>query len=80
MATATKKLHTAQARYKKNFDARVRHSLYRYAAGDTVFVRREATQIGESDHKLRSKVHTGLIKFVDNEKRFAVVRIDNSKV
>ena len=43
-------------------------------------MRREATRLGESDHKLRSKVHTGLIKFVDNEKRFAVLRIDNSKV
>ena len=78
MKSASKKLEAAQARYKKNFDSRVRHSPHRFATGDTVFVRREASKQGESEHKLRSKVSTGHIKYVDNERRFARVRLIDS--
>ena len=78
MKSASKKLEAGQARYKKNFDARVRHPPHRFATGDTVFVRREASKQGESEHKLRSKVSTGHIKYVDNKRRFARVRLLDS--
>ena len=66
MASATKQMSTAQARYKRNFDRRVNPLAEEIKVNDLVFVKRETPTeaedhekrnrlIAAGDHKLRSK-------------------------
>ena len=76
MNTSSKNLAKAQARYKNNFDERVRPSRHVYAPGDLVFVRREANPSGMPDHKLRTEVTDPVpIKHVDHEGRYVRVTL-----
>ena len=77
MATSSSALAAAQARYKRNFDARVRNINVDYNKGDLVFVKREASTLGDTEHKLRTKVVTGQIISVNKQKRFAIVQLQH---
>ena len=76
--TAADAMSAAQARYKKDFDARVRPSPHTYSVGDLVLVRREAVRLGESYHKLLPP-STGpheIIR-VHHASRCAIVRLEH---
>ena len=80
MATAKSQLEKAQAKYKENFDDRVKPSAEKYRKNDYVFISREAVATGLSDHKLRSKA-IGPFKIlrVNPIARYAVVKLDSGQ-
>ena len=72
MTTARKSLHKEQARYKRNFDARLRKPAYEVPVGSYVFLRKEFVDKKESKHKL-SPVATGPYRVAEVNKDTVVI-------
>ena len=77
MSTASAELEKRQARYKRNFDARLRLPVQRISEGSFVFLRRDHTPRTESRHKL-APVADGPFKVVGADEHTVVVKIDEN--
>ena len=75
MSTASAELEKRQARYKRNFDARLRLPVLRISEGSFVFLRRDRTPRTESRHKLEP-VADGPFEVVGANEHTVVVKID----
>ncbi|CDF38512.1 unnamed protein product [Chondrus crispus] len=87
MRGADKSLRKEQARYKRNFDARLRNPQYEIPPGSYVFLRKEQGTASEPKHKLaqvatglyhvrRSDQHTVVIAIGDQEERVSRDRVE----
>ena len=77
MSTASAELETRQARYKRNFDARLRLPVQQINEGSFVFLRRDHTPRTESRHKL-APVADGPFKVFGADEHTVVVKIDEN--
>ena len=77
MSTASAELEKRQARYKRNFDARLRLPVQQISEGSFVFVRRDHTPRTESRHKL-APVADGPFEVVGADEHTVVVKIDEN--
>ena len=74
MRTADKSLRKEQARYKRDFDARLRKPKYDIPVGSYVFLRKEQGTATEPKHKL-AKVATGLYAVRQSDRNTVVIAI-----
>ena len=77
MSTASAELEKRQARYKRNFEARLRRPVQQISEGSFVFVRRDHTPKTESRHKL-APVANGPLEVVGADEHTVVVKIDEN--
>ena len=76
MSTASAELEKRQARYKRNFDARLL-PVQQISEGSFVFIRRDHTPRTESRHKL-APVADGPFEVVGADEHTVVVKIDEN--
>jgi len=81
LGEAGKHLRSAQERYKRNYDERLRRDTERISKGDYVFLRSEKTGDKESRHKL-APIALGpyLVKAVDAKAKTVLIEYDDRTV
>ena len=78
MRTADKSLRKEQARYKRNFDARLRKPKYDIPVGSYVSLRKDQGTATELKHKL-AQVATGLYAVEHSDRNTVVIAIGDQK-
>ena len=78
MRTADKSLRKEQARYKRNFDARLRKPKYDIPVGSYVFLRKEQGTATEPKHKL-AQVTTGPYAVKQSDRNTVVIAIGDQE-
>lgn len=75
MSTARKEMHASQARYKRDFDKKVRLPRERITKGVRVFVRKDHNPANEPSHKL-APIATGPYQVTEADDKTCVIKKD----